>query len=87
LVKDGRLVRLSVLLQDRPGALARLTGLVAESRANILHISHDRAFSHARIGETEVEVTLETSGREQIEAVKRRLVEAGYRVKEVATRP
>ncbi len=83
LVKDGRLVRLSVLLQDRPGALARLTALVAESRANVLHISHDRAFSHARIGETEVEMTLETSGREQIEAIKRRLGEAGYRVREV----
>jgi threonine dehydratase len=87
LVKDGRLVRFSVLLQDRPGALARLTALIAQSRANVLHISHDRAFSHARIGETEVEVTLETSGREQIEEVKQRLGEAGYRVKEVDARP
>ena len=87
LVKDGRLVRFSVLLQDRPGALARLTALIAQSRANVLHISHDRAFSHARIGETEVVVTLETSGREQIEAVQQRLGEAGYRVKEVDTRP
>ncbi|MBI3030506.1 MAG: threonine ammonia-lyase [Candidatus Rokubacteria bacterium] len=87
LVKDGRLVRFSVLLQDRPGALARLTALIAQSRANVLHISHDRAFSHARIGETEVEVTLETSGREQIEAVKQGLSEAGYRVREVDTKP
>jgi threonine dehydratase len=85
LVKDGRLVRLTVLLQDRPGALARLTGLVAEARANILHITHDRAFSTARIGETEVELTLETSGREQIEAVKRHLRDAGYRVEEALT--
>jgi len=83
LVKDGRLVRLSVLLQDRPGALSRLAGLVAEARANILHIIHDRAFSRARLGETEVELTLETSGREQIDAVKRRITDAGYRVEEV----
>jgi len=87
LVKDGRLVRLSVLLQDRPGALARLAALVAESRANVLHISHDRAFSHARIGETQVELTLETSGRQQIEAVKRRLGDAGYQVREVDPLP
>ena len=60
---------------------------MAESRANVLHISHDRAFSHARIGETEVEMTLETSGREQIEAIKRRLGEAGYRVREVNSPP
>jgi threonine dehydratase len=44
LVKDGRLVRLRVRLRDRPGALARLTAVVAEARANILRIEHDRAF-------------------------------------------
>jgi threonine dehydratase len=83
LVKDGRLVRLAVMLRDRPGQLARLTALVAEMRANVLHILHDRAFSRARLGETEVELTLETSGREQIEAVKRHLTEAGYSVHEI----
>jgi threonine dehydratase len=83
LVKDGRLVRLAVMLRDRPGQLARLTALVAEMRANVLHILHDRAFSRARLGETEVELTLETSGREQIEAVKRHLSEAGYAVHEI----
>jgi len=83
LVKDGRLVRLAVMLRDRPGQLARLTALVAEMRANVLHILHDRAFSRARLSETEVELTLETSGREQIEAVKRHLTAAGYTVAEV----
>src|SRR5438552_6036815 len=83
LVKDGRIVRLVVLLRDRPGALARLTALVADERANILQILHDRAFSpHAAIGQTEVELTLETSGPEQIAAVKRRLEASGYRVDE-----
>jgi threonine dehydratase len=86
LVKDGRLVRLGVLLRDIPGALARLTALIAEERANILHILHDRAFSrHAAIGQTEVELTLETSGPAQIAAVKRRLEGAGYRVEERGT--
>ena len=83
LVKDGRLVRLAVMLRDRPGQLARLTALVAEMRANVLHILHDRAFSRARLGETEVEVTLETTGREHIEQVKRHLTESGYAVHEI----
>ncbi len=83
LVKDGRLVRLGVVLRDQPGALARLTALIAEERANILHILHDRAFArHAAIGETEVELTLETSGRKQIDTLKQRLESAGYRVDE-----
>ena len=83
LVKDGRLVRLGVILRDQPGALARVTALIAETRANILHIEHDRAFSrHAAIGETEVELTLETSGRDHIETLTARLLAAGYRVEE-----
>ena len=82
LVKDARLVRLSVILRDQPGALARLAALVGEARANILHIEHERAFSRAAIGESRVELTLETSGLEQIDVVKQRLVESGYRVEE-----
>jgi threonine dehydratase len=82
LVKDSRLVRLRVVLQDRPGALARLTALIAEERANILHIDHDRAFSRQAIGSTEVGLTLETSGRKQIDALKHRLEAAGYTVEE-----
>ena len=83
LVKDGRLVRLDVILRDQPGALARLTALIAAERGNIVRIEHDRAFSRrAEIGETEVELTLETTGRKQIDAIKQRLVEAGYRVDE-----
>jgi threonine dehydratase len=82
LVKDGRLVRLGVVLRDRPGALARLTALIAEERVNILQIEHDRAFSRQDIGATEVELTLETSGRRQIDALKLRLEGAGYSVEE-----
>ncbi|MBI1846328.1 MAG: threonine ammonia-lyase [Candidatus Rokubacteria bacterium] len=83
LVKGGRLVRLGVLLRDRPGELARLTAVIAGERANIVHIEHDRAFApEAAIGQTQVELTLETSGREQIERLIARLEGSGYRVEE-----
>jgi len=39
LVKDGRLVRLRVHLPDYPGALHRLTGILAHHRANIVETS------------------------------------------------
>ena len=74
LVKDGRLARFSVLLRDRPGALARLTAFVAEAPPNVLQIHHDRAFSPARVGESLVELTLETSlaeGRRVIANIER----------------
>jgi threonine dehydratase len=59
LVKDGHLVRLRVRLRDPPGALAGLTAIEAGTRANVLHIEHDRAFSRAPLGDSEVELTLE----------------------------
>jgi len=44
LVKDGRLVRLRVHLPDYPGALNRLTGILAQHRANIVETAYDRAY-------------------------------------------
>ncbi len=83
LVKDGRMVRLTIVLRDRPGALARITEIIAEARGNIVQIEHDRAYSSwVAIGETEVEVTLETSGRDHIDALIAHLRGAGYRVDE-----
>jgi len=83
LVKDGRLVRLQVKLPDRPGSLARFTSVLAEKRANIIEIYHNRAFSRTlSLGETFVEVTLETRGNEHIAELKKTLNERGYAVVE-----
>ena len=72
LVKAGRLVRLEVTLPDRPGMLAGLTTQIAEQRANVVEIHHNRAFSKAGLGEVMVEVTLETTGRPHIQELHRR---------------
>ncbi len=78
LVKDGRLVRLRVRIADHPGALHRLTGLIAEARANILEVFHNRAFSRVDLGETAVDVTLETRGADHIADLMRLLGEGRY---------
>ena len=49
---------------------------------NILQIEHDRAFSRQAIGSSEVALTLETSGRQQIDDLKTRLASSGYAVEE-----
>lgn len=79
LVKTGRLVRFVVTVPDVSGILAALTRVVADSRANILEINHDRAFSGAELGETLIELVLETHGVEHIAEVSERLSAAGYR--------
>lgn len=66
LVKDGRLVRLRVHLGDYPGALHRLTGILAQHRANIVETSYDRAYHNVNLGDTAIDITMETRGAEHI---------------------
>lgn len=79
LVKDGRLVRLRVVVPDYPGQLARILDIVAEARANILEVNHARAFSPAQVGETMIDITLETRGEEHIAAIQEELAAHGTR--------
>ena len=69
LIQDGRLSRISVVIPDRPGSLARLSRRVAELGANILQIGQTRGFGEIAIGETEVELILESTGAEHIERI------------------
>ena len=45
LVADGRLCRFTAVVSDRPGGLARLAQLIAQTGASVKDIAHDRAFS------------------------------------------
>ena len=78
LVKDGRLVRLRVHLPDYPGALYRLTGILADLRANIVETAYDRAYHGVNLGDTAIDITMETRGPEHIADLLNSLVSAGY---------
>jgi threonine dehydratase len=82
LVQEGRLVRLRLIIPDRPGALARVSTLVADQSANIQEIIHTRGLSRAEIGESEITLTLETYGAQHITEVCAALRTAGYQVLE-----
>jgi threonine dehydratase len=83
LVDDGRLARLQVKVRDRPGALARLTETVARAGANVLEISHKRAFADISVGDVEIVMHLETRGRDHVAEIVKALQEGGNRVEEV----
>jgi threonine dehydratase len=82
LVKTGRMVRLFLTLPDVTGALAGVTQVLAELRANILEINHDRAFSGAEVGQTSIELVLETHGFTHIAEIRSALAERGYPIRD-----
>lgn len=79
LVKDGRLVRMQVHLSDRPGSLEQLSRLIAARHANIVELQFDRAYYGVSLGDTLIDITLETRGQDQIDRILEALAEAGYR--------
>jgi len=81
LINDGRLTRLEVRVQDRPGGLAALTARVAERGANILRLDHRRGTQGLWLTEAEVELVLETRGRSHVDELVDVLISAGYSVR------
>jgi len=78
LVKDGRLVRLRIHLPDHPGALQKLAGVIAGQKANIVETNYDRAYYGVLLGDTVIDITMETRGPENIAELTSALETAGY---------
>lgn len=82
----GRYLKLTIELEDLPGALAHLTGHVAATRANIVHIAHDRRSRSLAVGRTDVSLELETKGYDHIDEIITYLEEKNYRITRVGER-
>jgi threonine dehydratase len=80
LIAGGRYLKLTVELDDHPGALAKLAEDVAATRANIFHITHDRRSKSLSIGRTDVSLELETRGYDHIKDIVGYLEGRGYQL-------
>jgi threonine dehydratase len=78
--KRGRLVELSVVVDDLPGSLNRMTEAIAEQRANILEVHHDRISQGLFLRETRIDFVLETSGPDHIDRIKAALIQVGGKI-------
>jgi len=80
LVKAGRRVKIATMIVDRPGALHRLLSVIAALQANVLHIYHDRVERDVPIGQSVVEIGLETRDSMHTEEILATLRTEGYNV-------
>ena len=81
LMRQGRILRCSVVLDDHPGALARFLAIVANGKGNILHIHHEQGAYDLPVDAVRVVVEIETRGKEHGGAIVSALEGAGYPVK------
>lgn len=82
MVRAGRLARIRVGARDVPGSLARITAIVSEAGANIDEVHHQRAFTLLAPQNVEIELVLQTRGRDHIHAVLEALHAGGFQAAE-----
>jgi threonine dehydratase len=80
LTAAGRYFAFHTRIPDRPGALHRLLGLIAELGANIVGVEHHREGARIHVGDVDVAMQIETKGADHIEELVTKLAESGYGV-------
>ena len=61
----GRMLKISVLLKDKPGALKELVDEISSINVNIVEVIHDRLSSEVNAGSAGVTISLETEDQNQ----------------------
>ncbi len=79
-IARGRLCELSVIVPDIPGSLSRLTQILADNRANILEVHHDRVGTDLGMKQTKIDFVIETINHDHIEAIRKAIQKTGAQV-------
>ena len=83
LARAGRLARLRLQLQDRPGALFKVVKIFDEHQINIIEVWHQRIFTHLPAKGLITDIECEARDREQLDGLVRALKAEGYAVSQV----
>ena len=78
LVREGKLVRLRIEIDDQPGQLSNLTEVIGVCGGNIVEVNHQRLFFDVPLKSTEVDVTMETRDQNHVKEIQSALEKAGY---------
>jgi len=71
----GRMIKIFILLKDKPGALKEVVDVLASLSANIVEVVHDRLSSNVRAGTTGVTLSLETEDQKHMDKLIQHLKE------------
>lgn len=81
LVASDRYTNIAVMLPDRPGQLVRTAQAVAAAGGNVVEVLHTRHGNGLEISEVELDLSVETRGKEHRDEVLESLRKAGLRPK------
>lgn len=73
LIESKRRARIAIPIIDKPGALHKITGIIKEAEANVLHVFHDRDSDGLRLDIVNAVFTLEVKGETHLNALLKEL--------------
>ena len=80
----GRMMKIFILLKDKPGALKEVVDELASLSANIVEVVHDRLSSNVHAGTTGVTLSLETEDQKHTDKIMQHLKEKNIEFKILA---
>lgn len=80
LIRKGRLAEISIIVDDVPGNLNRMSRIIAELGANVLEVRHDRIFAGLALRETKIDFMLEIKNLDQAQLITQALSDNGARL-------
>ncbi len=80
LAASGRISILTLEIEDLPGSLHALSGIIAAQRGNILDVRHERLNPELPFGRSRVTLTMETRGTAHARAIAKACRKQGYTI-------
>jgi threonine dehydratase len=78
LSREGRILSLEVMIEDRPGLLARIATLVGDAGGNILEVSHNRMMTDTPVKSAYLGMVVEARDQGHANEIRHALTAAGF---------
>ncbi len=78
LSREGRIMSLEIMIEDRPGLLARIATVVGDAGGNILEVSHNRMMTDAPVKSAYLGMVVEARDSGHAEEIRNALKSAGF---------
>jgi threonine dehydratase len=82
LAREGRILSLVIAIEDRPGLLARIAGIVGDAGGNILEVSHNRLMTGVSAKSADLGLVVEARDATHAREIKAQLMQAGFAPRE-----
>lgn len=80
LVNSGRNATLQIALEDKPGQLVGVSSIISQCGGNVVSVHHERSDANMAIASCFLKIGMETRDFAQIEEIKKKLTEAGFKL-------